>query len=415
LDKVFCGIDWADRHYDVALVDEHGKLVAKQRIHETLEGWQQLLDLLAAAGDSADAPIPVAIETPRGLLVAALRATGRPVYAINPMAVARYRDRHTVSRSKSDHADALVLANILRTDAHVHRTLPADTDLARAVAVLARAHQDATWRRTKASNELRSLLREYYPAFLDAFANRKDFLTSADARAVLAIGPTPATAAKLTKTRIAAALRRGGRKRGIDHLATEIQAALRVTHMRQQPLVEQAMGAATLALLAALDTACTNVNQLGEACAEAFAQHPDYEIITSFPGLGDLTGARVLGELGDDRRRFGDARAMKAYDGSAPVTRASGRSISITHRRIRTTGSPRPASSGHSSPPTTHRVPERTTTAAARTTETATPPRYGTCSTASSAACTSASTPARPTTKPRPFLPRSRRPLDGYG
>jgi hypothetical protein len=176
------------------LVDEHGKLVAKKRIHETLEGWQQLLDLLTAAGDSAETPIPVAIETPRGLLVTALRATGRPVYAINPMAVARYRDRHTVARSKSDHADAVVLANILRTDAHVHRTLPADTELARAIAVLARAHQDATWRRTKASNELRSLLREYYPAFLDAFSNRKDFLASADARAVLAIAPTPAGA-----------------------------------------------------------------------------------------------------------------------------------------------------------------------------------------------------------------------------
>jgi transposase len=335
LGKVFCGIDWAERHHDVALVDAEGKLVAKKRIHETLEGWQQLVDLLAAAGDSADTPIPVAIETPRGLLVAALRATGRPVYAINPMAVARYRDRHTVARSKSDHADALVLANILRTDVHVHRALPADTDLARAIAVLARAHQDATWRRTKASNELRSMLREYYPAFLDAFNHRKDFLTSADARAVLAIAPTPAAAAKLTKTQIAAALRRGGRKRGIDNLAAELHAALRVPHLHQQPLVEQAMGTAALALLAALDAACTNVDQLGQACTEAFTQHPDYEIITSFPGLGDLTGARVLGELGDDRHRFADARAVKAYAGSAPVTRASGRSISITHRRIK--------------------------------------------------------------------------------
>ena len=151
--KVFCGIDWAEGHHDVALVDEDGKLLAKKRFHETLDGWQQLLDLLAVAGDSADAPIPVAIETPRGLLVAALRVTGRPIYAINPMAVARYRDRHTVARSKSDHADAVVLANILRTDAHVHRTLPDDTELARAIAVLARAHQDATWRRTTASNE----------------------------------------------------------------------------------------------------------------------------------------------------------------------------------------------------------------------------------------------------------------------
>jgi hypothetical protein len=110
----------------------------------------------------------VAIETPRGLLVAALRAAGRPIYPINPMAVARHRERYSVSGKKSDHADAVVLANILRTDLHVHRPLPADTELARSVAVIARACQDATWRRARAGNELRSLLREYYPAMLEA-------------------------------------------------------------------------------------------------------------------------------------------------------------------------------------------------------------------------------------------------------
>ncbi|ABW12230.1 transposase IS111A/IS1328/IS1533 [Parafrankia sp. EAN1pec] len=73
---------------------------------------------------------------------------------------------------KSDHGDAVVLANILRTDRNVHRTLPADSEQVQAVAVLARAQQDAVWRCVRAVNELRSLLREYYPAFLEAFAAR---------------------------------------------------------------------------------------------------------------------------------------------------------------------------------------------------------------------------------------------------
>lgn len=333
--KIFCGIDWSERHHDVALVDQDGQLLAKRRIEETNAGWAELLTMFADAGDSSHEPIPVAIETPRGLLVAMLRATGRPVYSINPMAVARYRERHTVSRRKSDHADAMVLANILRTDAHMHRPLPHDTELARSIAVLARAHQDATWRRTKASNELRSALREFYPSFLNAFANKPDFLISADARAVLAIAPTPAAAAKLTKTRIATALRKAGRRRGIDALAAELHQALHHPQLRQPTLIEQAMGIQALTLLSTLDTECRNVDQLGQACATAFAQHPDYAIITSFPGLGDTAGARVLAELGDDRHRFADARAVKAYAGSAPVTRASGRSISITHRRIK--------------------------------------------------------------------------------
>jgi Transposase len=88
---VFCGIDWAERHHDVALVDVGGQLVSKRRISDNVDGFLELLDMLATAGDSPDDPIPVAIETSRGLLVAALRATGRKVYAINPMAVARYR------------------------------------------------------------------------------------------------------------------------------------------------------------------------------------------------------------------------------------------------------------------------------------------------------------------------------------
>ena len=118
--KVFCGIDWSERHHDVALVDQDGVLIAKRRIGESVEDFTALLTLLAEVGDSAEEPIPVAIETSRGLLVAALRATGRPIYAINPMAVARYRERHCVSRKKSDHVDAMTLANILRTDAHAH-------------------------------------------------------------------------------------------------------------------------------------------------------------------------------------------------------------------------------------------------------------------------------------------------------
>lgn len=95
------------------------------------------------------------------------------------------------------------------------------------------------------------------------------------------------------------------------------------------------MGEQARALLAVLDTKCANADRLGQAVAEAFAQHPDYEIITSFPGLSNQLGARVFAEIGDDRERFTDARAVKAYAGSAPVTRASGRSISITHRKIK--------------------------------------------------------------------------------
>ena len=332
---IYCGIDWAEDHHDIALADRDGKLLARRRISDDAAGVAQLLALLAEHGDSPEDPVPVAIETPRGLLVACLRATGRPVYPINPMSVARYRDRHSVAGRKSDHGDSFVLAGVLRTDMHAHRPLPADTELAQAIAVLARAQQDAVWDRTQAHNRLRSHLREYYPGFLAAFADARGGITRPEARAVLAAAPTPADAAKLTLTQLRALLGKAGRSRGIDTEATRLRDAFRARQMRQLPLVEAAMGRQALALLGQLDAACAAAADLERAAVESFNLHPDAGIITSFPGLGALTGARVLAETGDDRSRFQDAKGLKAYAGAAPITRASGKTRSVTHRRVK--------------------------------------------------------------------------------
>lgn len=179
------GVIRADKKHDVALVDDSGQLVAKRHITEDAAGYNILLDLLAGYGDTEEAPIPVAIETSRGLLVSVLRAGKRPVFAIPPMAAARHRVRRSVSRKKSDPGDALVLANVPRTDMHAHRPLPQDTDLARAVAVLARARQDATRNRQQIANQLRSLLREYFPAALTAAESWKNGLCRPEAHQLL--------------------------------------------------------------------------------------------------------------------------------------------------------------------------------------------------------------------------------------
>ena len=276
--------------------------------------------------------------------MACLRATGRSVFAINPVAVARYRKRHTVSRKKSDQADALVLANILRTDMAAHRPLPADSQLAQAIAVLARAQQDAVWDRTQAHNKLRSLLREYYPAFLHAFRDARGAIMRPEARAILAAAPTPTQAAALTKAQIAAILHQIGRQRGVAAEAARLHQVFTGHYLHQPPLVEQATGTQASALLRALDAACRNADEPAAAAEQAFDQHPDAGIITSLPGLGRLTGARVPAEIGDDRTRFTDARSMKAYAGSAPVTRASGKSLIVMHRRVK---NQRLATAGH--------------------------------------------------------------------
>ncbi|MBV9543270.1 MAG: IS110 family transposase, partial [Chloroflexi bacterium] len=74
---VFCGIDWAEDHYDVAIVDHAGLVLARRRLLDDTLGYQLLLDLLAEHGNNQDERIPLAIGTPRGLLVACLRRAGR--------------------------------------------------------------------------------------------------------------------------------------------------------------------------------------------------------------------------------------------------------------------------------------------------------------------------------------------------
>jgi transposase len=156
-----------------------------------------------------------------------------------------------------------------------------------------------------------------------------------EARVILAAAPDPAAAAQLTLAQLRALLKRAGRVRGVDAAAARLREAFRQEQMRQLPLVEQAMGRQALALLRQLDAACASADDLEQAAVESFNQHPDAGIITSFPGIGALTGARVLAEIGDDRSRFQDARGLKAYAGAAPITRASGKSRSVTQRRVK--------------------------------------------------------------------------------
>lgn len=333
---LYCGIDWAEAHHDAAIIDGEGRVLARRRLDNTAAGFAGLLTLLAENGDTQGNLVPVAIETDRGLWVAALRAGGRAVYPINPLAASRYRSRYAVSGAKSDATDAVLLANILRTDPAAHRQLPADTELAQAVRVLTRAQQDAVWSRQRLGNQVRDLLKDFYPAALEAFVSLPEGgLTRADARTILAAAPTPAAAARLTRAQLRKLLIEAGRQRFLDRDIDRLREVFTSTHLHQLPQVEAAMGIQLTALLRQFDAACAAAGELAEAAAAHFERHPDAKIITSFPGLGNLAGARVLAEIGEHRTRFADARGLKAFAGAAPITRANGKKTVVLHRHIK--------------------------------------------------------------------------------
>jgi transposase len=327
---IFVGDDWAEDHHDVYLMDDAGARLAARRLPEGLAGISGLHELLAGQVEQPG-EVVVGIETDRGLWVDALVAAGYQVYAINPLAVARYRDRHHVSGAKSDAGDAKLLADLVRTDRHNHRPIAGDSPAAEAIKVLARAHQSLIWARTRHTNALRSALREYYPAALEAF----DDLHDRDALAVLGRAPAPADGARLTVGQISSALRRAGRRRNVEERAAQLQAALRTEQLCAPDPIGAAFAAATRAQVGIIGELNRQISELETQLADRFEQHPDAAIYLSQPGLGVVLGARVLGEFGDDPDRYTSAKSRKNYAGTSPLTIASGRKRAVLARHIR--------------------------------------------------------------------------------
>lgn len=209
-----------------------------------------------------------------------------------------------------------------------------DSELAEAVKVLARAHQNLIWSRQRQVNALRNTLREFYPGALRAFSTSQ--LATTEACSVLAMATTPTWARdKLTLDRLRRSLAASGRKRNLDRRAREILQALQAPELSAPPVLEEAYGDVVGSLVVVIDGLTHQIAKLEAELAEAFEGHPDAEIITSLPGLSSVLGARVLAEFGDDPTRYDDARARRRYAGTAPITRASGTRLVVLARVAR--------------------------------------------------------------------------------
>lgn len=320
---LFVGNDWAEAHHDVEIVDREGRVLVRRRLPEGVAGVAALHELVADHLGEPGEPdqVLIGIETDRGPWFQALIAAGYTVYPINPLQVARYRERHGVAGGKSDPGDAHVLAEIVRLDRGHHRPAAGDSELAEQVRLVARAHQTMIWTRQRSTNTLRSMLREFYPAALAVFG---DDLAGRDALAVLAAAPDPDRGRRLTPARVAALLRKAGRQRNADTRAAAVVAALRAEQLSARPGVVPAYAASVSALVAVITEMVRQTAVLEEQVKQGFGQHPDAEIYLSQPGMGTVIAARVLAEMGDDPHRYIDVRARKNYAGMAPITRASG-------------------------------------------------------------------------------------------
>ncbi|MFB7273255.1 IS110 family transposase [Streptomyces sp. NPDC056244] len=329
---MYAGADWADGWVDCAVVRRDGTPLGHQRIvyADSTDPVEEYLDFLRGLNRTRWRTIPTAIEDPHILFGQALMDRGMSVIHVAATLAARARKAATVGgATKSDRADAYLLADMIRTGSFAPIVL--SSPAARAIRILAQAQRAATHDRVRALHRLRALLVSYYPAAVTAWPRMG--LRHPQARAVLAVAPSPRIAAQLTRGQIAQALRAGGRWRTVDEEAHRLRLHFRRPALSTHQDVEAAHAVEMLRQLSALDHICWQAEDLARQAAEAFARHPHYKIITSFPGVGDLLGSQILGEIGDAPGRFKDAKALSAYAGVSPVTWASGTTARVSIRR----------------------------------------------------------------------------------
>ncbi|WP_431195861.1 IS110 family transposase [Mycobacterium camsae] len=274
---LFVGDDWAEDHHDVYVMNDAGDRLVSRRMPEGLAGIRAFHELVAAHGEDP-AQVVIGIET--------IGACG-----------------------------------------WVHWLGP-DTE---AIKVLARAHQSLIWTRNRHTNTLRSALREYYPAALEAF----DDLHDRDALATLGRAPSPVQAATPSLSKIRSALKTAGRQRNLDTRAQDIQTALRTEQLAAPAAVTAAFAATTRATVGVIAELNRQIDDLEVEVATHFETHPDADIYRSLPGLGVILGARVLGEFGDDPNRYTTAKCRKNYAGTSPLTIASGKKRAVLARHVR--------------------------------------------------------------------------------
>jgi transposase len=321
--RFFVGIDWASDAHAVCVVDDRGRVRWQASVAHSMSGLAELLRGLRRFGTL----LAIALERPSGLLVDTLVEAGHRVVPIHPNVLKASRPRYTATGAKSDPADAFMLADLLRTDAHRFRALQPLTDDTRALRALVRGRDDLVRQRVALTNQLRALLDRFWPGAAALFAD----IASPIALAFLARYPTPASAARLGDKRLAQFLTQHAYcgRRPVAELLRRLRAAPASLVGDSEA---EASGELVRALIAVLTPLGSQIQQLTAAIAGALAQHPDHIVVQHLPRSGQLNAAQLLAELGDDRGRFADAEHLAAEAGMAPVTRQSGQHRGVGFR-----------------------------------------------------------------------------------
>jgi transposase len=322
VDEVFVGIDWGASHHQLCAVDATGQRQRQVRLSHDVAGLNQLDAELARLGTG----LPICVERAEGLLVERLQAGGHRVFPINPRIAARARERYRVASSKDDVFGAFTLADNLRHE-HAHwRPLPVASPALAELRALSRDRDRLLESQQRVEAQLHAILDAYHPAPARLFSSIDRDITLA----FIADYPTPQAAARIGEQRMAAFCRRQSYRGRVDPAVLTQRLKDNLLSAAEGTVAGKAHSAQVFAEL--LDLLNRQLADYDKRLELALAQHPDAQIFLSFPGIGVLTAATLLAEIGEDRDHYPAAGVLLAEAGLAPVTRSSGRSHRVGFR-----------------------------------------------------------------------------------
>lgn len=324
--KSYIGIDWSEKHHNVCILNEAGATLNRFQIGHTLEGFQRLEQQVARVNETG-ADCLVAIETDHNSLVDFLWSRGYTLYILPPNQVKSNRGRHRAGRAKDDNSDALLLADVLRTDQG--RLIPwhGDSHIVRQMRSLLSWVDDLTDSIKRHRNRLRANLLYYYPQVLAAFGN----MMSQFSLKVVSTFPSPAYLRTLTYRQFMAFSREQGyyQVRRLPGYYAQLREPMPAASESVWPTLEKQSAYLAGQLLALMVQKQAVISQT----VNLFKQHPDAAIFASLPGAGDLLGPKLLVMFGDRRSRFPMPSLLPAIAGTCPETIKSGGSRYVRFRQ----------------------------------------------------------------------------------
>lgn len=311
----YVGIDWADKAHQVCILGPKREIIKEFVISHSHQGFTKLTQTLKLLNCQKE-QISIICETKHNLLISYLIQHQYQVYCVNPKSIDRFRDTKRASTTKSDKFDAYCLADYLAINKDLLKPLTKSDPCVEELLRLSRFYNLLVKRKTAVVNSLKSYLKSYYPLSLELFnIDSKIFFQ------FLKSYPTPTSLAAENEKGFYLFLKEA--HYSWPQRAKELYKKISLEQIQVDHSTSKVVAKCVLMLVDELKLYCEQIKEIQKAIEETVNSYPPAVILKSLPGMGAVTAAGIIAELGEPGR-YSSASAVQCLAGTAPVTRQSG-------------------------------------------------------------------------------------------